>query len=434
MNSWEKLGMEVTRSVDEAIGERDHVAIVRDRIINTRMDDRSGSRRPVVFLVATSALIAFGLWFLWFSLEQDGNPITYRIRGGYQQGSIESWISSRAQETLPISFSDGSTIELDPSSDARIDDLTSEGARIILERGGATVDIKHSEDTRWHLDVGPYRVMVTGTRFDVSWDPEGNIFKIAMDEGSVNVSGPLVEDGSTISKGEMLRAYPHQGRLEKFKASEPIAASSGETGAGPSEVAAEANPAREELSGPNDAGEQERLPSSAKNPSRKSWKDAYKGWKAAADAGRYDEALRIVEANGVSAFLSRADAQDLFSLGSGARILKRWDLAERFLQEIERKHANTRYGDRASFMLGKIAFDVRRNYGEAARRFAKYESRSKSDPLRREALGRLIEARMNLGDRLGSESAAKAYLASYPKGPHASLANRVIGAPLGEVP
>ena len=72
-----------------------------------------------------------------------------------------------------------------------------------------------------------------------------------------------------------------------------------------------------------------------------------------------------------------------------------------------------------------MAFDQRGSYATAAKWFALYLSEG-GGPYAREAAGRLIEARERSGDGAGALAAAKAYLTSYPDGPHAAHAHRLV--------
>ena len=83
--------------------------------------------------------------------------------------------------------------------------------------------------------------------------------------------------------------------------------------------------------------------------------------------------------------------------------------------------------DRPIFSLGKLAFDNRRDYSAAAHWFEEYLRRFPQGALAQEATGRLLEARLKMGDIGAAHDIAKSYLRSFPNGPHAELARRTIG-------
>jgi TolA-binding protein len=82
-------------------------------------------------------------------------------------------------------------------------------------------------------------------------------------------------------------------------------------------------------------------------------------------------------------------------------------------------------GDRTAYGLGLLAFDQQKNFGEAARWFRTYLGEQPQGSLRREALGRLMEAWQRSGDTGGAHRVAQEYLDKYPAGPHAALARRL---------
>jgi len=309
MSSWEKLGLDVADALDVAMERRDLVEEVREQLTPS-MTGVERRRRwwPVavaVTAVAASLLIALG------AIRERGvssQPITYSVAGVNHHGASGDWISASSSETAPIVFTDGSTVELRPSSDARVDNLSAHGARVILERGGAHVVIRHGMDTRWLFDVGPYTVAVTGTTFDVSWTPEADRFELVMTDGTVMVSGPLIGAGTEVSGGEALRAFPRSGRMEKVLLRE------GRTGEPASEIQAtveEANAGTGKDKGFDDASIAHKGRASDNDAPHDPWKRRYEGWSIAAKEGRHEEALRIVDSRGLDGFLARAGARCL---------------------------------------------------------------------------------------------------------------------------
>ena len=79
-------------------------------------------------------------------------------------------IAAPVRQRLPIHFSHGSLVRLDPAARARIVEVADRGSRILLESGMAHASIVHHADTRWSVQAGPFDVRVTGTQFDVAWD------------------------------------------------------------------------------------------------------------------------------------------------------------------------------------------------------------------------------------------------------------------------
>src|SRR6185312_5455185 len=83
-----------------------------------------------------------------------------------------------------------------------------------LERGRLQASVVHREGTRWTLGVGPFEVLVTGTRFHVAWTPETETFRLDLEQGSVRVSGPLVGEQRAVSAGQTLTITCKERKLE----------------------------------------------------------------------------------------------------------------------------------------------------------------------------------------------------------------------------
>ncbi|MEA2750143.1 MAG: transrane sensor, partial [Myxococcales bacterium] len=79
----------------------------------------------------------------------------------------------------------------------------------------------------------------------------------------------------------------------------------------------------------------------------------------------------------------------------------------------------------AAFELGRVAFDGLHDFNAAGDWFDTYLRERPSGALAREALGRDNEARHRTGDAARAEQLATRYTATYPDGPHATLARRL---------
>ena len=87
----------------------------------------------------------------------------------------------------------------------------------MLEKGRATAAIVHQGATNWRLDVGPFDVRIVGTRFDVGWDTEEEVFELGMREGTVVVSGAFLREPQRVCEGETLRAFVRERREELLR-------------------------------------------------------------------------------------------------------------------------------------------------------------------------------------------------------------------------
>jgi TolA-binding protein len=146
-------------------------------------------------------------------------------------------------------------------------------------------------------------------------------------------------------------------------------------------------------------------------------------WKTLAASGRYQDAFALIQSRGFERVCGSASTQELVQLGDVARLAGQPAAARRAYVKARSasKVAMAAYG------LGLTAFDQERNYPQAARWFRTYLRERPRGGLRREALGRLMEALRRSGDRSGARQVARRYVKEFPDGTHASLARRLIG-------
>jgi hypothetical protein len=137
--------------------------------------------------------------------------------------------------------------------------------------------------------------------------------------------------------------------------------------------------------------------------------------------------MDAAEALDLSSLCASADVADLVELSDAARFAGRTDDAELLLRAIRRRSPDDERASVAAFHLGRIAFDNRRAFADAARWFETYLRERPQGAFSREASGRLIEALDRSGDQPGAKEAANRYLSSYPTGPHAEMARSVAG-------
>jgi hypothetical protein len=324
-----------------------------------------------------------------------------------------------------LRFSDGSTVTLDRESEARVVSLSPDGARIVVERGRAYASVVHRERTRWNLEVGPFEIVVKGTRFEASWDPDAARVRVRLDEGAVVVRGCGLAD-TAVAVGEILERRCESAPMDAKAAVSvdpvipvetavpAIASSAPMMAVAPAPSPSVAPPS---ASVPESIDVIESPPAELPAPSAISiFRDRY----AAAD---FDAAYRAVESD-FDGHCAAADRTTLFSLADAARLTRHPAPARRAYERLRRLHPATSHAARAAFHLGLIATDAGEHIGAVAW-FERALAEDTGD-LAREAGGRLVEARAAAGDRDGARRAAEAYLARWPKGPHAAHARKAL--------
>jgi TolA-binding protein len=310
-------------------------------------------------------------------------------------------------------------VHLEPKARARVTEVAATGATVRVESGRANVSVVKRAHAAWRVSLGPFRVEVTGTRFDVDWDPANDRLFLRMHEGSVVVSGCVFGSGRPVGAGETVRASCREPNLEistKKESSKDSKAPSGTEASSEKPTVLDHAPAASgsERGSPTPSG------SIATTGGGSDWRELVRN-------GRHAEALEAAEAAGFSAQCASASAADLVALGDAGRYAGRIDRAIEAYQAVRRRFAGSERSAVAAFALGRIAFDQRGDYADAARWFKTYLAEQPGGRLDRDASGRLMESLNRSGDAVGARSVAKQYLERYPTGPHAEMAHRLTG-------
>jgi transmembrane sensor len=400
---WDVLRDDVAEAERGIAPWDDELRGARSRFLDTARRPprrRTVKRLPAIWTavaLAASVALAIGGW-LHYRHEA---PISFDTGTEHASGQVGALLSGLGSEPLPVHFSDGTFVSVSSAALARVTETSSRGASIVLEEGSLSFAVVHRDATLWHVTAGPFTVVVTGTKFDVRWSAGEQTFALDLHEGSVTVLGPsLGPTGRRILSSESLRVSVATKRTD---ASLPVPSATAETAGAPA--------ARDDGA--------KTLPGDSTDPGRGSWKQL-------AVDGRFADALTAAEGEGFDAVSRRASAADLLLLGDTARFAGAPKRAEQAFQLVRARVGGTQEAAMAAFGLGRIAYDERRNYREAARWFQTYLREEPSGRLAREAAGRLIEAQRAAGDLAGARESANAYLAKYPSGPHAGLARTVL--------
>jgi len=113
-----------------------------------------------------------------------------------------------------LRFSDGTDVGLDVGTRLAVTARDARGARLRLQSGRARFQVVHRPNAAWKVDAGPYLIEVTGTVFAVRWVEAEQTIEVAMESGSVRVSGPLLSDRMELRTGQRLVVRPAAGDVE----------------------------------------------------------------------------------------------------------------------------------------------------------------------------------------------------------------------------
>jgi len=399
-----------------------------------RAERRSGSPgrfspgRRVWMPLALSALLVLALLgargVFWPALA-------FQIGGAAPPGGLPAWASASLGEGLPIQFSDGTRVELEPAARARVVAVGRAGAELVLESGRARVDVVPARrwpgERAWRIDSGPFSVEVKGTRFDVSWDPRADEFALDLFEGTVSVEGCGRDNAVKVVAGQGVRASCAERRWSVGPLSELVAAQAaapprepeapapqGEPGPAPQPAVVEPTPLPPATSGPRP-----RRPVAARSHER-----ALPAWSELARQGRHVEAYASAERAGFEAVCERSGAEDVLLLGDVARLAGEPERAARAYGAVRRRFSGSPSAARAAFALGRLRVETDR--AGAERWFDTYVREEPSGPLVQAAHDWLFELAMSSGDARRQQARARSYLDLYPTGAHAEDARRLL--------
>jgi transmembrane sensor len=384
----------VTGSLESVRNARGGLARVRERLRN---EEASRFRKPMklrhgrVIAIVTSLAVAAGAVLAIRQVSADA-PLAFRVERGQtaEQGVVGAFIGAPKGAEIPLVFSDGTRIGVAPSARLRVAEVEARGARLILENGEAHVNVVHKASTRWRIDAGPFAVHVTGTTFDVAWDPAEEALVVKLTSGSVVVTGCDLGDGRRVSTGEQLRVHcrdhvageRHDAAVEGIPTTAIIANQ---------EVPATSSP----------------LP-------------------PVVAPMALPVAAPPIATPAPSDPLETASAGELLALGERARYAGTERAAVDAFTALRRRYPGTDAAAAAAFELGRLAADKRGDFAAAAEMFDACMRERPQGNLAREAMGRGLEARERAGDRARAAALASEYLRAYPAGPHAVVARRVL--------
>jgi len=394
----EQLGNAVGRAQDETLARDDDLHVVRHRLFvegGLKRARQGGGRRTGIYaaLAVAASLLLIIAW-QWLS------PLGFEVNGASSVAA--QWVDVPNGGSARVAFSDGTTVQLEGGSRARVMQVTRHGARIELERGRALVSVVPGRGGHWQLAAGPFEVVVTGTRFEVAWDPGARRFSLQLHEGTVEVTGPN-QTHQALTAGQSL----HVDVDDRKEPAPPQPTASATVESAPDAVAEQ--------------------PDAAEPPPSASAAASGPSWQQLAKNAQHDEAWAAVEAIGFDALCERASPGELMALADVARYAGKGANAVSVYTTVRRRFPGSNEAALSAYTLGRMAFHGGGGYRAAIRWLNIYLQEAPNGPLAREALGRIMEAHHNSGSKASARATAKQYLASYPKGPHAPLAKSILG-------
>ena len=169
LNALEHMGREIADEQDRHARQMD-LSAARLRLRGTLADWKPQGGRSRAWRVGLFAVGACAAVVVAFLLT-GGQQLEYRVAGGKPSSDAGAWMSAPADRAMPVEFSDGSRFVLSAGTRGRVVRTATTGAELLVERGRADIQIVPRRGNDWRLDVGPFFIRVTGTRFSVDWNP-----------------------------------------------------------------------------------------------------------------------------------------------------------------------------------------------------------------------------------------------------------------------
>jgi transmembrane sensor len=368
-------------------------AVERARLVSAAIEPRQDRWLPVAAIAFVTAALALAL-VVWQRFGSGRDALAFTVGPDVRDGQVGLYYAATADAELPLRFSDGSVVLVQPRGGVRVHRTATREVALFVETGRAQFDVVHREGARWDVAAGPYTVNVTGTAFDLDWDPETRKFGLAMRSGSVTVRGPGIETGVVVKDAER---FASQVTVDVERPATP-------TGAAPSAVPEPATSVRAP---------------SIKPPAPK----AEPSWAELLAKGEYGSIVRAAEERGVDRTNAEASADELRVLADAARFSGRSALAQRALLAVRSRFPGTKAATGAAFVIGR-QFDGSGDMRSAVTWYDRYLA--EGGPLAAEAAGRKMLALRRMGDSAASRTAAADYLKRFPAGPYAQQARTIV--------
>ena len=388
------------------------------RSVGSLAQSASGTFRwhRFALVAAAFAVLAGGLWL------SVARPLTARSLAFSVPGlalSNPSYVVAPADSSAKLKFTDGSSVELAPSARLRVQQLTAQGATVVLERGRAMTRVVHHAGSQWKLLAGPFEISVVGTEFQTDWDPSSESLSVDLYQGSLVIDGQGSGESAVLRKGQRFRAVGLKPGWSISPIGEVSQASDVSAPVTEPESARAQTKSADPASLSTSASSPARVASFPSSAARSSGTD----WASAMAKGEFSRVVTEAEARGVAPCLDQCSVSDVRVLADAARYTRRFDLAEQALNALRRRAPSE--APAAAYLLG--ALNESQGRSMAALRW--YEQCVGEAPMGRvvsEAqAGRL---RMLLATRQldAARTAAHQYLDEFPHGVGESTARKIL--------
>jgi hypothetical protein len=396
------------------------------------------SRRGAIALslgAAVALLVVAGL-SARFAFHGTWSSPALTARVGTTSVAPGQWIAAM-ERPLPLRFSDGSEVRLLPGTHTRVASLDAQGARMLIERGRVEVSVRHARRTRWLFSAGPYTVQVTGTRFDLTWEPDRARFDLVMHEGGVTLRGPRCLEGLSVRARDEVHADLARGTLAIGPGARAIVAGPVPHASIPQAPVASPPvlqvPDAPVLHAPTASGAGRLRTASATQRGLAARPRSHTGAGVSSHGSSHGPsrgstvlpAPETASEPTSTAMLPSADAAALLAEAEAALRARDTLHARELLLALRGRFPRTPEATRAAFQLGVTTLALGAP-ALAAGWFERYLQEAPAGALANEARGRRMEALRSAGDTASARRAAEDYLLHDPEGAFAPLARAML--------
>ena len=362
---------------------------------------------------AAPVLAAAAALIVWWRMP---SRLSYEIVGSSQ---ADSYVSAPNDRPVVVHFSDETLVQVEAGSRIRIENTTREGASVLLERGSAQVHVVHHPRSRWTFAAGPFDVLVTGTRFDLQWNPTSETLQLQLREGSVQIHTPFAAAAVPLRGGQAFRADLHDRSMTTSEL----------TNAAPAPPSALPSPTSDGVqSEPAPTAASATVAGSPVPGAAPAAVASAKAWSKLIASGEFNSLLAQANERGISACLQSCSPADLSALADAARYTAKTELADQSLRALRARFLRAPEGRAAAFLLGRL------REGQGAAKEARvwydtYLSESPAGVYAAEALAGKMRTVSKTEGRAAAEPLAREYLKRYPTGVHAGTAHGILAEP-----
>lgn len=394
-----------------------HHAAQRARLVMRLRQGQPPRAKPLVPLRVWAPASLLGVAAVaWLSLRL-GSSVSPSLEANWQGNPVAAGAALvvSGEAAVPLSFSDGSEVVLEPSAQATLQSVGEKSTGLVLERGRLSAKLERKRGTAWTIAAGPYEVRGTGSTFTVDWDRASG-FRIQVSEGSARVTGgDLPEGGVQVGAGDELSRGHRAETVTAPSPERPVRVQ--ELPVVEAEETPEERPAGQTRAQKVAPEPLEPVPAEVPSKAR---------WQSLAERGEYAAALRDAEAQGFEAVLSSSSASELLLLGNSARYARSSQRARQAYGAIRSRFAGSHPARLSAYYLARLSGDVDGQPRSEAGWLRTYLAESPGGELSASARARLMEVLRALGDAAGARSIARDYLRYHPAGPHAGVARSLL--------